>query len=87
MKTAIQEALEKLSKQKEYLFEMDLLGVLMDGEFIHKSNQITTIQQVLSNLLEKEKQQIMEAYDSALGLGDREEQSSGQYYSETFKQG
>lgn len=89
--TAIREAINILEKQRDYLKEMDLLGVLLENEFIHKSNQINTIQLVLSRLLEKEKQQIIDAYeqgkddlcDISYKIRIREGE---QYFTETFKQ-
>lgn len=80
MKTAINDAINTLIKQKEYLKEMDLLGVLLENEFIHKSNQINTMQLILENLLEKEKKQIIDALHY-FGIEKAE-----QYYNSIFKQ-
>jgi len=64
-KTAMQTAIQQLEKQREHLKELDSLGVLLRNEFTHKSNQISTIQLMLSRLLPDEKNQIVEAYFKA----------------------
>jgi hypothetical protein len=63
MKSVIKQAIENLEQQRKSLKEMDLLGVLLDNEFAHKSNQINTIQLMLSNLLPIEEQQIKKAFN------------------------
>jgi len=37
-KTVIKQAIELLEQQRKALQEMDLLGVLLENEFAHKSN-------------------------------------------------
>jgi hypothetical protein len=63
MKSVIKQAIEILEQQRKALKEMDLLGVLLDNEFFHKSNQINTIQLTLSKLLPIEEQQIKKAFN------------------------
>ena len=47
---------------------MDLLGVLLDNEFAHKSNQINTIQLMLSKLLPIEEEQIRKAFNDGVSF-------------------
>jgi hypothetical protein len=83
--TPLQKAIFMLEQQINYLQEMDLLGVLLENELIHKSNQIKTIQLLLAKLLEEEKQMVIDAYKSGekgewVGNGNAE-----QYFKETYK--
>ena len=50
-KTVIKQAIELLEQQRKALQEMDLLGVLLENELIHKSNQINSIQLLLAKLI------------------------------------
>lgn len=94
--TAMQRAIQILERQRNSLREMELLGVLLDGEFTHKSNQITTIQITLAQLLPEERKEIESAFDSArmkdefiagVSLGDGfEYETAEQYYETKFKQ-
>lgn len=76
-KTALTELIERLEGQKKALKEMDLLGVLLDNEFIHKSNQITTIQLIISQYKGKEKQQIVDAYNQGYRDGEMDGVDNG----------
>jgi len=68
MKSIIKQAIEILEQQRNALKEMDLLGVLLDNEFAHESNQINTIQLTLSKLLIKEEQQIKKAFNDGVSF-------------------
>ena len=62
-KTVIKQAIELLEQQRKSLQEMDLLGVLLENELTHKSNQINTIQLLLAKLLPIEEKQIIDAVE------------------------
>jgi len=83
-KTAIMEAISILENHRGYLRELDSSGFLLKNVFTHKSNQINTIQILLSNLLPKEKQQIIDARinnDSSI----RNAEEAETYYNEKYK--
>jgi hypothetical protein len=88
MKTAISQAIELLEKQREALKEMDLLGLLLENEFAHKSNQINSSQIVISQLHEVFEQQITDAYDD--GQEDMikfdQRRSPENYFTQKYKQ-
>ena len=81
--TAMQKAIKLLDGQKEVLYHLDKDGVLLPNEKIHKTNQINSIQMLLSKLLATERQQLIDAIDSAslstVGLNGE------YYYNNTFK--
>lgn len=68
-KTAIRQAIELLEQQRNSLKEMELLGVLLENEFAHKSNQINTIQIMLSKLIPTEQSQIINFHIEVMKIG------------------
>ena len=58
--TAMQKAIKLLDGQKEVLYHLDKDGVLLPNEKIHKTNQINSIQMLLSKLLATERQQLID---------------------------
>jgi hypothetical protein len=85
MKTAIKQAIDSLEQQRKALREMELLGILLENEFAHKSNQINSIQILLSNLIETEKLQIEKAYyDGCIDFLMETATNPHQYYSIKF---
>ena len=85
-KTVIKQAIELLEQQRKALQEMDLLGVLLENEFAHKSNQINAIQLSLAKLIPVFEEQIKNAAKSGmLGFSVDEMEKFGEvYYNETF---
>jgi len=88
MKTALAQAIILLEEQRKSLQEMDLIGVLLENELAHKSNQINIIQILLAKLLPIEKQQIIDAAMlnhpmSKVGLT---KEQAEQYYNQTYNQ-
>jgi len=69
MKTLTKQVIEILEDQKKGLKEMDLLGVLLENEYNHKSNQLSSSQIRLSNLREIEKQQIIDFHIEVMKIG------------------
>jgi len=68
MKSVIKQAIELLEQQRKALKEMDLLGVLLESEFAHKSNQINTIQLTLLKFLPIEEEQIKKAFNDGVSF-------------------
>mgnify|MGYP006921489575 CR=1 FL=1 len=84
-KTVIKHAIELLEKQRTALKEMDLLGVLLENEFAHKSNQINTIQLSLAKLIPIFEEQIENAFVAGSERGTKDIPfNCEQYYSQTF---
>ena len=84
-KTVIKQAIELLEQQRKALQEMDLLGVLLENEFAHKSNQINTIQLSLAKLIPIFEEQIQNAH--LAGQNSSEEidgENELEYYKNTF---
>ena len=81
-KTPMQELIEHLGSQRKTLKEMDLLGFLMENEYIYKSNQINTIILKLGEYKEKEKQMVMDAFDDGLNVKFG---NSETYFTQTFE--
>jgi len=88
--TAMQKAIKLLDGQKEVLYHLDKDGVLLPNEKIHKTNQINSIQMLLSKLLATERQQLI---DFGAGCIDKSKKSdlfetkniAKQNYFNTFK--
>lgn len=98
MKSVIKQAIENLEQQRKSLKEMDFLGVLLDNEFAHKSNQINTIQLLLAKLIPTEEKQMIDFHIDVMKIGLIEEgdkkwsdgylpkikETAEKYYSQTF---
>jgi hypothetical protein len=69
MKTLTKQVIEILEDQKKGLKEMDLLGVLLENEYVHKSNQLSSSQIRLSNLREIEKRQMIDFHIEVMKIG------------------
>jgi len=61
----MQKAIKLLDGQKEVLYHLDKDGVLLPNEKIHKTNQINSIQMLLSKLLATERQQLIDFYNKS----------------------
>ncbi len=72
-KTVIRQAIDLLEQQRKSLQEMDLLGVLLENELAHKSNQINTIQILLSKLIPAEEKQMVDFHIEVMKVGLIEE--------------
>ena len=97
-KTVIKQAIELLEQQRKALQEMDLLGVLLENELTHKSNQINTIQLLLAKLIPTEEKQMIDFHIDVMKIGLIEEgdkkwsdgylpkikETAEKYYSQTF---
>jgi hypothetical protein len=84
-KTVIKQAIELLEIQKNYLQEMELLGVLLKNEFAHKSNQINSTQLLLAKLIPIFEEQIKIAYiDGSIDIINNTHDKD-EYYSKTFE--
>ena len=83
-KLVIKLAIELLEQQRKSLQEMDLLGVLLTNELIHKSNQISTIQLLLAKLIPSEEEQIKQAYGDGLNAYRNNFCDRDEYYNRTF---
>ncbi len=68
-KLVIKQAIELLEEQKKSLQKMDLLGVLLENELTHKSNQINSIQILLSKLLPIEEKQMIDFHIEVMKVG------------------
>ncbi len=68
-KLIIKQAIELLEQQRNSLQEMDLLGVLLENELTHKSNQINSIQLLLSKLLPVEEKQMIDFHIEVMKVG------------------
>ena len=66
--TAMQKAIKLLDGQKEVLYHLDKDGVLLPNEKIHKTNQINSIQMLLSKLLATERGQLIDFYNKSITL-------------------
>ena len=88
-KTPMMELIEHLESQRKTLKEMDLLGFLMENEYIHKSNQINTIILKLGEYKEKEKQMVVDAFDAGVrtnyGIQTDDVKSREKYFTQTFE--
>ena len=80
----IKQAIELLEQQRKSLQEMDLLGVLLQNELTHKSNQINTIQLLLAKLIPLEEEQIKQAYGDGLNAHRTNFCNRDEYFSQTF---
>ncbi len=83
-KLVIKQAIELLEQQRKALKEMDLLGVLLENEFVHKSNQINTIQLLLAKLIPLEEEQIKQAYGDGLNAHRTNFCNRDEYFAQTF---
>ena len=83
-KTVIKQAIELLEQQRKILQEMDLLGVLLENELTHKSNQINTIQLLLAKLIPTFEEQIKDAYGDGLNAHRNDFCNRDEYYAKTF---
>ena len=97
-KTVIKQAIELLEQQRKALQEMDLLVVLLENEFAHKSNQINTIQMTLAKLIPSEEKQMIDFHIEVMKIGLIEEgdkkwsdsylpkikETAKHYYGQTF---
>jgi chromatin segregation and condensation protein Rec8/ScpA/Scc1 (kleisin family) len=84
-KTAMQQAIELLEQKKGLLQDLEDTGVLHKNEYIHKANEISSIQITFSKLLPLEKQHIIDAYFAGYNYeGGRTEEQAEQYYKKTF---
>ena len=72
-KLVIKQAIELLEQQKKSLQEMDLLGVLLENELIYKTNQINSVQILLSKLLPVEEKQMIDFHIEVIKIGLIEE--------------
>ena len=80
----MQKAIKLLDGQKEVLYHLDKDGVLLPNEKIHKTNQINSIQMLLSKLLATERQQLIDFGESCInnvGIGFELEK----HFDNTFK--
>lgn len=80
--TVVRKFINTLDKELERLQELDSDGCLLLNEFAHKRNQINSIQIMLSQLLEKEKNQCIDFHIETLKAGlinDGEEKWSDEY--------
>lgn len=68
-KTVIKQAIDLLEQQREALKEMGSLGLLLENEFSHKSNQISSIQIMLSKLIPLEKTQMVDFHIEVMKIG------------------
>ncbi len=80
--TAVRQVIDLLGQKQKHLKELNESGVLLSGEFVHKSNEISSIQILLSRFLETERQQIIDAVD---GFPIEHRNLDGaDYYTQTF---
>jgi hypothetical protein len=80
--TAIRQVIDLLGQKQKHLKELNESGVLLSGEFVHKSNEISSIQILLSRFLAMERQQIIDAVDG-FPIEHRNLDGSD-YYTQTF---
>jgi hypothetical protein len=84
-KTAIRQVIDLLGQKQKHLKELNESGVLLSGEFVHKSNEISSIQILLSRFLEMERQQIIDAHkDNAVMYEMDATALAEHYYTQTF---
>jgi predicted transposase YdaD len=83
-KLVIKQAIQMLEQQRKNLQEMDLLGVLLENELIHKSNQISSMQILLSKLIPLEEEQIKQAYGDGLNAHRTDFCNRDEYFVKTF---
>ncbi len=70
--TPMENAIMLLEKKREELKEMDLSEILLEDEFVHKSNEISSIQIMLSSLLPQERQMVIDAYNQGYRDGEND---------------
>lgn len=69
MKTLVNQIIEILEEKKKILIEMDLSGVLLKNEYIHQLNQLNSLQSIVANLREVEKQQMINFHVEVMKIG------------------
>ena len=100
MKTLVNQIIEILEEQKKSLTEMYILGGLLKNEYIHKLNQLNSLQTIVTNLREVEKQQMIDFHIEVMKIGlidegevkwsddyePRIRKVATKYYNETFNE-
>ena len=69
MKTLVNQIIEIFEDQKKFLTELNLTGVLLENEYIHKTNQLNSLQTIVANLREVEKQQMIDFHIEVMKIG------------------
>ena len=73
MKTLINQVIEVFENEKKFLKVMNLLGDLLEDEYTHKLNQLNSLQTIVVNLREVEKQQMIDFHLEVMKIGLIEE--------------
>ena len=84
MKTAIQELIENLTEQLDKVVKEHPIEVSYDSYWRGVKIGLETTITLTESFIEKEKEQIMDAYDEGWSDGSNDKDLNAEYYNETF---